>query len=316
MDGPDPRWVLAFDGSCATCRKISSAVFHACDGKLEVLPLDDERVWGWRESALGTDAPWTPTLLRMDAGQVRAWAGAAMTVPLVRRLGPRSTIRVLRALGELRRADAGHHQGRPATGRTLGRAQFLRACAGLSVAAGLIIRGSTPAFAENEHEAASRWVLTHRAELPTTYDDVVAYPLSYRRAIHEALPAKTRSGLWAEHLRRFKSSRPELTAAQHRVVDRALDLAADPATFEGEPPAELTELGRTARETFGVDEARAMLAVLGPAADAWAPAPNCECNKVDVYCGWSGDCVDDGCHHTSTGCGSLYIYPCNGLCYD
>ncbi|MEU4491233.1 bacteriocin fulvocin C-related protein [Streptomyces purpurascens] len=316
MEKPEPRWVLAFDGSCATCRKISSAVSHACDGKLEVLPLDDTRVQDWRERAYGTDAPWAPTLLRAGTGRVRAWTGAAMTPPLLRRLGPRSTLRVLRALGDLRRADAHHTADRPVTGRTLRRAQFLRAGAGLVVAAGVIMRGSTPAFAENEHEAARRWVLAHRGALPTTYDDVVAHPLSHRRAIHEALPPKARSGLWAEHLRRFGADHPQLSAAQRRVWDRAVAVASDPATFEGEPPAEVAELGRAAREAFGPDGARAMLAVLGPASEAAPPPPNCECNRIDVYCGWDGDCIDNGCRHTSAGCGSLYIYPCNGLCFN
>ncbi|MEV0242331.1 bacteriocin fulvocin C-related protein [Streptomyces sp. NPDC050674] len=315
MEKPDPRWVLAFDGSCATCRKISSAVSQACDGRLEVLPLDDSRVGQWREQAYGTDAPWAPTLLRAGSGGVRAWTGGAMTVPLLRRLGPRSALRVLRALGDLRGADARHTADRPVTGRTLRRAQFLRAGAGLVVAAGVIMRGSTPAFAENEAEAARRWVLAHRDALPTTYDDVAALPVSHRRALHEALPAKARSGLWSEHLRRFGAARPELSAAQRRVLDRALAVASDPATFEGEPPAEVAKLGEAARDAFGPAEARAMLAVLGPAPQA-APPPNCECNRIDVYCGWDGDCIDNGCRHTSMGCGSLYIYPCNGLCFN
>jgi len=41
MNQPGPRWVLAFDESCATCRKISSDVSHACDGKLESAATHD-----------------------------------------------------------------------------------------------------------------------------------------------------------------------------------------------------------------------------------------------------------------------------------
>lgn len=106
---PSPsRWVLAFDGTCANCRKISGAVAQACDGKLTVMPLSDERVSGRRELAFGAGAPWAPTLLRVDGASVRGWTGPAMAAPLLRRLRPRSTARTLRALEELRRQDARH----------------------------------------------------------------------------------------------------------------------------------------------------------------------------------------------------------------
>lgn len=311
---PSPsRWVLAFDGTCANCRKISGAVAQACDGKLTVLPLSDERVGGWRELAFGAGAPWAPTLLRVDGASVRGWTGPAMAAPLLRRLGPRSTARTLRALGELRRQDARHTGREPGV---LGRAQFLRLGAGLAVAAGVLFRGTAPAFAENEATGARAWVEAHRDALPTRYDDVVAYPVSYRRAIHEALPPKSRSGLWTEHLRRYAADRPQLTANQRTLVRRAQGVAGDVATFQGEPPAELADISRAVREAFGPDEARAMLGVLGPSAAAAPPPPNCECNTIDVYCGWSGDCRTGGCAVIGSGCGSLYIYSCNGLCYN
>ncbi|MFE7853380.1 bacteriocin fulvocin C-related protein [Streptomyces sp. NPDC057403] len=239
-------------------------------------------------------------------------------VPLLRRLGPRSSVRVLRALGDLRRQDAVHTGARPGT---LGRAQFLRLSAGLAVAATVILKGSPPAFAENEAASAHAWVKSHRDALPTAYDDVVAYPESYRRAIHEALPAKARSRLWTEHLRRYDEARPGLSADQRTVLRRARALAGEPATFEGAPPAELREVGEAARAAFGPDEARALLAVLGPStavtrSAAALPPPNCGCSIVDGYCGWTDPCVRGGCTTTRTGCGSLWIYPCNGLCYD
>src|SRR5919197_3957987 len=138
MSASEARLVLAFDASCGTCREVSAAVAQACGGRLEVLPLAHDDVRRWRAQTLGPAAPWTPTLLRVrDArvrnererddrggddrvrvgrggddrvrvgrggdGAVRAWTGTAMGVALIRHLGPRATIQVLRALGELRR---------------------------------------------------------------------------------------------------------------------------------------------------------------------------------------------------------------------
>lgn len=39
MNNIEAGWVLAFDASCGTCRKIPSAVADACVRKREVLPL-------------------------------------------------------------------------------------------------------------------------------------------------------------------------------------------------------------------------------------------------------------------------------------
>lgn len=93
-------------------------------------------------------------------------------------------------------------------------------------------------------------------------------------------------------------------------------MARDASTFQGEPPAELLSISLAVQEAFGPDEARAMLGVLGPSAAAAPPPPNCECNTIDVYCGWSGDCRTGGCAVIGSGCGSPYIYSCNGPCYN
>ncbi len=98
------RWILAFDGSCAGCRTISLAVADACDGKLEVLPLRNADVERWRETALGPEPVWAPTLIRVEGDAAWVWTGPRLAVRLARVLGPRHTVKVLRALGRLRLA--------------------------------------------------------------------------------------------------------------------------------------------------------------------------------------------------------------------
>ncbi len=105
MNAMAARWVLAFDASCGTCREVSRAVARACDGRLEVLPLSHDAVREWRAQAVGSSSQWAPTLLRVQDGRVRAWTGRAMGLALVRHLGPRGTMNVLRALGRLRHDD-------------------------------------------------------------------------------------------------------------------------------------------------------------------------------------------------------------------
>jgi hypothetical protein len=82
MNVPEARWILAFDASCEKCRKISSAVARACDGKLELLSLAHPDVSRWREQSLGSRASWTPTLIKVQADKIRSWTGTAMGFPL------------------------------------------------------------------------------------------------------------------------------------------------------------------------------------------------------------------------------------------
>ena len=96
--------VLAFDADCHRCRAVAAAVARR-EPDLDVLPLRDYRVAEWRAGALGTGAPWAPTLLAVDEDdgedRVRAWTGAAVVVGLATRLGPVRAARLTPALRPL-----------------------------------------------------------------------------------------------------------------------------------------------------------------------------------------------------------------------
>jgi hypothetical protein len=239
MTKTSARWLLAYDATCGTCRKISQVVRPASAGKLEVVPLDRPTVRAWRELALGPAAPWRPTLLRVAGDAVRAWTGPAMAGPLIRCLGPKSAVRVVYALGKLR-ADT-----MPA-----------RLFVGAIVAAGLLLTGRAPAAGAREKADAQRWVDEHRHQLPSSYDEILAYPQAYQVAIFAASPPAVQSRFWVEALKRDRASRDALSTAQEQVFDDAIELAATTEIFLPMEPdsavgRRLTDLRERAITEFG-----------------------------------------------------------------
>ena len=219
------QWILAYDATCGTCRKISRIVGEACDRKLQILPLGRPDIRQLRTRALGEEAPWTPTLLRVDNENVRAWTGIAMAYPLVRHLGPRSTLKVVSALGRVRSARP-QLPGDPksASGRIADIA-VISVSVGVVAAARLLLTGKPPVPAANENVLAVRWVEKHRESLPSTYDEVVAYPISYQRAIFAVSPPEVQSRFWVEALKRDRAKKSDLTKEQAEIFNRAIELA-------------------------------------------------------------------------------------------
>lgn len=319
MLGTRQRWILAFDGSCTKCQAISNAVAQASSEKLEVLPLTHPDVLRWREQCLGENAPWVPTLIQIDGIRVRAWTGTVMAFRLVRALGLRSTMRVLRALGELRQQQSDPTQDR-ADRQTIGRKRFLQLGAGIAVAAGLTIAGKGPAFAQSATSRARSWAEANQKQLPQHYAAVVQYPVEYRRAIFAKSSPQVRSALWLEHLRSYQTIHPHLSSAQIQVIDRAAATFADEAIFEKGPSTDvdrrLTSLREAAVAAFGETEASALLATLGPVEQTEPSAalvPDCECSTSSDWCGSYCFVPNPPCPGW-IGCGSGWIYWCNGYC--
>ncbi|WP_141716621.1 bacteriocin fulvocin C-related protein [Streptomyces sp. SID4917] len=302
---------MAFDATCGTCTAISSAVAEASDGKLEVLPLTDPDVQGWRRQSMGLDPEWTPTLLRVDGPAVRAWTGPAMTVPLVRRLGPGATVRVLRALGRLRH-EAKHGSSQPDS-KSIGRKQFLQLCGGIAAAATLTMMGKTPAFAQSSQPQAQAWVEANKGNLPRTYTEITKHSEPYRKAILRALPPQDRTQLWLDHFEHYRAAHPDLSASQTQVIDQARELAPKLLLSEEDVSQKVRRLEDVAKREFGREGAADLLARLGPADAGLGPLAYCSCATESDYC--SGSCRRGGCTIIPSDCGFLYQYDCNGLCY-
>ncbi|MFC5140911.1 hypothetical protein ACFPK1_21935 [Actinomycetospora rhizophila] len=117
--------VLAFDAECRRCRAVAATVARTVGPDLDVLPLADYRVALWRAEA-GVDDD-VPTLIEITAtdgdDRVRAWTGPALVTALVRRLGARRAVRLVRALhahgvlSDAVRVGVGRSLRKPSPGR-------------------------------------------------------------------------------------------------------------------------------------------------------------------------------------------------------
>lgn len=333
------RWVLGFDAACGTCRAISGVVERASEGRLEILPLAREDVTAWRRQVFGEAAPLKPTLLAVGPREtVRAWTGPTMALLLLRRLGPRKSIRVLHALGSLKRRADGRASELPARGAEPGRgavdrAQFLRYAAGAAVAASMVLAGRTPSFAATERESAKGWVEANQANLPRAYDEVVAYPMTYRKAIYRALSPQDRSRLWAEQLSRHLAAHPDLPASKSQVVRDTLAFVTNEASFDfiggrSRDIARVEELSRAAEQVFDRAEIGELFGTLGTysavqASRAVVPdteVPGCNCSRESNQCAQGADCVYWQysvyciCGAYCCDCGFLWQYECDGTC--
>ncbi|WP_338766583.1 bacteriocin fulvocin C-related protein [Nocardia vulneris] len=320
----DSRWILAFDGSCAKCTRISDLVAAVAGDRLDTRPLTDADVIRWRHDSLGPAAPWRPTLIRVTGGRAKSWTGPALAVPMARVLGPRATVRVLRVLGEFAAAESVAQRSPDGVAAIVAqgpsRRGVLLAGSGAVLAGWLVLgRGAGSAEASSAH----RWVQENLGSLPQDLDGIAQYPMTYRRAAIVQLPAEAQSRLWTEHLARARAARERLSTEQDAALRRIEELAADPATFRGERTDELaTRLDAAAARVeaeFGRAQARRIVGVLGPDTEAGertllAKLPDCECSAASSHCG-DARCVGlvNGCNKKG-GCGTLWRYECNGRC--
>jgi hypothetical protein len=92
------EWILSFDAGCSACRDIASIVQREAGTAIAVRNLLDPDVRWHRARALGTGAPWRPTLIELDGPQARAWTGPAMSARVTMRIGLRRALRVAHAI--------------------------------------------------------------------------------------------------------------------------------------------------------------------------------------------------------------------------
>lgn len=341
----ETRWMLAFDAACGTCRVVSATVATACDGRLEVVPLGRDDVRQWRTEALGPQAPWAPTLISVTGEHARAWTGPVMGVRLARRLGVRSGLRVLAALGGLRRAEtASGEQTGKGSGKGFSRKQFLRVGAGAGLAVGILAGGAMPAFAATNN--ITEWAKANPGRLPRTYGELLEYPTEFRRAVWGQLSPEFRGSVWRTEFANYRAAHPELTSAQQDVLRRATALAANPALFahplrdaaaDQDLARQVDALAAAATTAFGKQEASRVFANLGPdtatralPAGVAAGVNGCTCSSQSVNSCSDGNCVStDLCNCRSNcawcgipcaaykpGCGLFYQFECDGGCGD
>ncbi|MFB4315829.1 hypothetical protein [Actinomadura sp. 21ATH] len=119
--------ILLFEGTCGRCGRLAAEVVEVSAGRLDAVRLTDPRAARWAADA-GVELPNRPALVVLSGPRPRLLTGRRMVSALVRLLGPRRSMAVLRALGEDHAEDDG------------GRRNFLRTgLIGLGVVAGSVI---------------------------------------------------------------------------------------------------------------------------------------------------------------------------------
>lgn len=172
--------------------------------------------------------------------------------------------------------------------------------------------------------------------LPRSYEDLLTYRSEVRPIVYSRLDPVQRSAVWTAHLERYITDHPELTTDQTAVLYEALDLVSDPTVFAASPTDEawdsvagerVRSLEGRIREAFSQEVARSIFASLGDSPEptglvplkraigAASVIPVCSCSTASDWCGLNKHCLVSTCERQSSGCGTLWVYTCNGLCY-
>lgn len=148
---------------------------------------------------------------------------------------------------------------------------------------------------------------------PTTqeqaYSALGALPMSVRRDAFRAMTNEQRSEMWRTHL--AKAMNRSLTTEQRDIVVQAIALATP--EFFGHHGT-LDSLG--IKNAFTGKDAREIFTQLGGPEPrnhhTLVVAPSCEYSHSSDYC--STNCFGNGCTVSEYGCGTLWVYSCDGLC--
>lgn len=143
-----------------------------------------------------------------------------------------------------------------------------------------------------------------------SYSALSAMPMSARRGTFRTFSAEQKSALWRYHLRRALSR--SLTPEQRDVINDALTMLT-PEFFQSVPADDV--LMPRIREYFPRNVARGIFAELGdpePVSHHARPFVDCSCSTRSDWC--STVCGTPQCTQSDSGCGTLWSYPCVGIC--
>ncbi|HEX4495553.1 MAG TPA: bacteriocin fulvocin C-related protein [Thermoanaerobaculia bacterium] len=188
---------------------------------------------------------------------------------------------------------------------------------------------------DNSCTQLQAWLHSNQASLPSTYDQLLAYPLAYRPTVFDALSPKIKAQILVAHFQKYVDEHPGISSGQISVIQEAIELASRPDFFTTRPTDALwdsavqqpiQDFEGKALFQFTREEFKAIFTRLGddtttkwpgerrvPAAKA-ASAPICTCSTQSDWCSSGTHCAVSNCSLT-TGCGTFLQYTCNGFCY-
>ena len=184
------------------------------------------------------------------------------------------------------------------------------------------------------------WVESQRADLPTSYDELSAFPYTFRVRIFSALSALQRREFFRTHLVRYMEQHPELSDERQQLLAeavQALGLHGFPTIQESIDRDWITQFRTRAGLVFSPDEVHALFETLGPTNSSIpsnltalrvrvnsflrsvfvvkAQEQGCICVH-NIWCQWNewGNCDIGVCDETEFGCGFFGGGPCIGGC--
>lgn len=157
---------------------------------------------------------------------------------------------------------------------------------------------------------SARPAVVKQGDTAQIYSNLNDLTLASRREVFRGISNEQRSGLWRHQLR-LALQRP-LNTAQREIVERVIALATPDyfAQHQGDAVLDVD-----IHNSFTGDDAREIFAQLGGPeviTRRHHAAKACECSQESDYCAL--DCTGNGCSLSSYGCGTLWVYACNGLC--
>ncbi|MDP9866026.1 MULTISPECIES: bacteriocin fulvocin C-related protein [Streptosporangium] len=244
-----------------------------------------------------------------------------MGLRLLVRLGPQTAIKLFKALGELSHAG----QATESSQDSVGRRRFFQLSAGISIAASIVLTGKAPALADDPGKARA-WVMANLDRLPQDYVAFSQHSAPYRRAIYAKLDPSVRSRLWIDHFAQYRRTHPNLSSRQQRILtDLEAYVRIESNLLRRSPDEDRGDerLKFEVIDAFGKDEARNLVANLGPAEPVrtgptdnnLVTAVDCECSPESDWCGGSWKCYwYRDCRNLWDACGWLHSYDCTGMC--
>lgn len=109
------------------------------------------------------------------------------------------------------------------------------------------------------------WVEQHHDTLPTSLDELSAFPVAFRKVIVNYVAPEQRTRFWVEHLRSFLEPRAGLTSDQQAFVTKTIPVLA--SIFQSPVPeaqAKMRPLEQEMRELFTQAQAAAIFGTVGP----------------------------------------------------
>lgn len=159
-------YLLGYDASCAGsgCRRVAERVRGEVGELLTVVPLQSADMARYRFEVFGADAPWAPTLVKVDRDDVEAWTGWRMGPALAGAIGVANSVRVLSVVGQ-------EQPGRtPALFRHVGRRPFLRFAAGTVIGVATLSGFSAPASAAPAQRGSNATILQGRDVAASSFE--------------------------------------------------------------------------------------------------------------------------------------------------